>query len=180
MSWYSNLAADDRSNAKALIRVGAVIAAIDGLFSYGLFAYQSAGPAYETSRIPLFMWFAWFCMVPMVIFEFRRVKAAMHRPKLAVLYVILLGLDVAFIILMNATLFQHVGIRDVARNHITHSGFDAFYLSAMTITTVGYGDFVPATQAARWFALTEALLGYFLLAMLIATLVQAARGPKEP
>jgi len=36
---------------------------------------------------------------------------------------------------------------------------DAFYFSAMTITTVGYGDFVPTTDAGKIFAVAYSFIG---------------------
>lgn len=36
---------------------------------------------------------------------------------------------------------------------------DAFYYTIVTATTVGYGDAVPETQIARWFALSVVILG---------------------
>lgn len=36
---------------------------------------------------------------------------------------------------------------------------DAFYFSAMTITTVGYGDFVPTTDAGKMFAVAYSFIG---------------------
>jgi hypothetical protein len=42
------------------------------------------------------------------------------------------------------------------------------YFSAITITTVGYGDIVPLTHAARLLAASEATLGIVLLGWLVA------------
>ena len=44
----------------------------------------------------------------------------------------------------------------------THSGFIALYFLAITLSTVGYGDYIPADNIGRSFAATEALSGYFL------------------
>ena len=44
------------------------------------------------------------------------------------------------------------------------------YFSAVTITTVGYGDVVPLTGAARFFAALEATLGIILLGLFISSL----------
>jgi len=45
------------------------------------------------------------------------------------------------------------------------------YFSFMTLTTVGYGDILPASPSARGFAIVEAVVGQFYLAVLIAGLV---------
>jgi len=45
------------------------------------------------------------------------------------------------------------------------------YFSFMTLTTVGYGDIMPASPSARGLAVVEAVVGQFYLAVLIAGLV---------
>jgi voltage-gated potassium channel len=45
------------------------------------------------------------------------------------------------------------------------------YFSFMTLTTVGYGDIMPANGAARGLAVAEAVVGQFYVAVLIAGLV---------
>jgi voltage-gated potassium channel Kch len=45
------------------------------------------------------------------------------------------------------------------------------YFSFMTLTTVGYGDVTPRTQAAQTMALFEAVMGQIYLTVLIARLV---------
>jgi hypothetical protein len=44
------------------------------------------------------------------------------------------------------------------------SRLDAVYFSGVTITTVGYGDFVPGRPAARLLVLWEIATGIFLIA----------------
>lgn len=51
------------------------------------------------------------------------------------------------------------------------NGFDAFYLSFITICTVGFGDVRPVSQVARMLAVLEAITGMFYMALLIARLV---------
>ncbi|MCU0788953.1 MAG: potassium channel family protein [Verrucomicrobia bacterium] len=53
----------------------------------------------------------------------------------------------------------------------TLDGFDAFYLSFVTLCTVGYGDVRPVTHIARMVAVLEAIAGLFYMALLIARLV---------
>ena len=48
---------------------------------------------------------------------------------------------------------------------------DLLYYSFVTLTTVGYGDITPVTQAARSLAMLEALIGQLYPAILLARLV---------
>jgi voltage-gated potassium channel len=50
----------------------------------------------------------------------------------------------------------------------------AFYYTIVTLSTVGYGDIVPATPAARWFAISLLVIGLGVFASAIAS----ALGPK--
>jgi len=45
------------------------------------------------------------------------------------------------------------------------------YFSTITVATVGFGDIVPVTPAARLTTGLEAIVGQFYLAVVIATLV---------
>jgi Ion channel len=45
------------------------------------------------------------------------------------------------------------------------------YFSFVTLTTVGYGDIVPRSPAARTFVVIEAIMGQIYLAVLVARLV---------
>ncbi len=51
------------------------------------------------------------------------------------------------------------------------TGFNAFYISFVTLSTVGYGDIVPVSKVARMLATMEAITGTLYVAMLIARLV---------
>ena len=54
-------------------------------------------------------------------------------------------------------------------------GFNAFYFSFITLSTVGYGDITPVSRIARWLAATEAMTGMLYVAVLIARLVALYR-----
>jgi voltage-gated potassium channel Kch len=45
------------------------------------------------------------------------------------------------------------------------------YFSFVTLSTLGYGDIVPATRGAQALASMEALIGQFYLTVLVARLV---------
>jgi hypothetical protein len=47
----------------------------------------------------------------------------------------------------------------------------AIYFSFVTIATLGYGDVVPRSEAARGLAIVEAIAGQFYLAVMVARLV---------
>ena len=50
-------------------------------------------------------------------------------------------------------------------------GFNSLYFSFITLSTVGYGDIVPVSPAARMLAMTEAMTGTIYVAVLISRLV---------
>ena len=54
-------------------------------------------------------------------------------------------------------------------------GFNAFYFSFITLSTVGYGDITPVSKIARWLAATEAMTGLLYVTVLIARLVALYR-----
>ena len=58
-------------------------------------------------------------------------------------------------------------------------GFNAFYFSFVTLSTVGFGDVAPVSKVARTLAVMEAITGMFYVAVLIARLV-AMYSPARP
>jgi hypothetical protein len=61
----------------------------------------------------------------------------------------------------------------------TMAGFNAFYFSFITLSTVGYGDITPVSRIARWLAATEAMTGLLYVTVLIARLVSLYSSPKS-
>lgn len=60
-------------------------------------------------------------------------------------------------------------------------GHAFLYYSFVTLTTLGYGDILPVTSTARALAYTEAVLGQFYIAVLVAGLVSilASKGNRS-
>ena len=59
------------------------------------------------------------------------------------------------------------------------NGFNAFYFSFITLSTVGYGDITPLSRIARWLAALEAMTGLLYMTVLIARLVSLYSAPKS-
>jgi hypothetical protein len=58
-------------------------------------------------------------------------------------------------------------------------GFEQYmYFSYVTLSTVGYGDFTPATSVARALSVTEALTGQLYLVTIVAVLVSNVGRPR--
>jgi voltage-gated potassium channel len=53
----------------------------------------------------------------------------------------------------------------------TMTRFTAYYFSFVTLSTVGYGDVIPVSKAARELAVLEAITGTLFIAVLISRLV---------
>src|SRR6185437_6456691 len=59
------------------------------------------------------------------------------------------------------------------------NGFDGFYFSFITLSTVGFGDITPVSRMARWLAAMEAMTGLLYVAVLISRLVSLYSIPKS-
>jgi len=72
---------------------------------------------------------------------------------------------------------------DFARYHVD-AGADPLaaagvftYYSFVTLTTVGYGDIVPASATARWLVWLEAVFGQFYMAVFVSRLIGLQASP---
>jgi hypothetical protein len=62
---------------------------------------------------------------------------------------------------------------NIGGNFVPDPGpWNALYFSIITWTTVGYGDMTPPAGIARVVACVEAILGYVVMAFLIAALLK--------
>ncbi len=100
---------------------------------------------------------------------------------------LLLGLTGAFIFafleyLDPAAIITMEGVAAVIDGNqaLTRANFNEYiYFSFTSLTTLGYGDLIPATPLARVFAFLEAVIGQIFLAVLVARLVgmHISQGP---
>jgi hypothetical protein len=74
---------------------------------------------------------------------------------------------IALIIVSFASLFASSGIIK-SDDMIVKDFVSSIYFSLVTFTTLGYGDFKP-TEEIRFFAATEALLGYLCMGVFVGT-----------
>ena len=66
--------------------------------------------------------------------------------------------------------FRGAGVASAAPSLLQN---DMAYYSFVTLATLGYGDIVPASSIARSIAVTEALVGQFYVAVVVALLIGA-------
>jgi hypothetical protein len=89
--------------------------------------------------------------------------------------VLCLYLLIGLIFAVAFAVIQEIGTTDFFTTE--HGGRDDFlYFSYSTLTTVGYGDLVAATNLGRSLAITEALLGQIYLVTVVALFVGNLRG----
>jgi Ion channel len=97
----------------------------------------------------------------------RRVDANMLSA--GVVVYLMLGLLWSLAYMLLAQLLPGSFSFALADSHM--DGFNAFYFSFGTLTTVGFGDITPISKVARTLAVMEAVMGTFYLAILISRLV---------
>src|SRR5207253_8245022 len=81
------------------------------------------------------------------------------------------GWTFVYSILLELQPLSFATTSEVARNEYVGRILQLRYFSFMTLTTDGYGDIVPRSQAARTMTILEAVMGPFYLVALIGRLV---------
>jgi len=87
---------------------------------------------------------------------------------------LLIGMDFAMLGVLLSTAEGGAIIASVANPGSAITRSDIYYHSFITMTTVGYGDYVPLTGAAKTLALLEGILGQLFLVTVVARLVSVA------
>lgn len=103
----------------------------------------------------------------------------LHAPRVNA-EVLCAGLSI-YLLLGMAWMFAYILVSEWTPNSFTitagpdagHTldGFNAYYFSYITLSTVGYGDILPVSHVARMLAAAEGITGTLFMAVLIARLV---------
>ncbi|MBA7699284.1 hypothetical protein ES703_107975 [subsurface metagenome] len=126
-------------------------------FTIGLFWALSA-------MITCFLIFIW-----LVFFLSRRLKSRAGAVSYgdAILYILMLFVLLGGLITAFGPLYQRTGIIN-SEGSVVKDHDSCLYFSAVTFTTLGYGDFRP-TEQGRGIAAAEAIVGYIFLGLAIGT-----------
>ena len=54
--------------------------------------------------------------------------------------------------------------------------FDSFYFSVITFTTLGYGDILPLNNIAKAVVISEVLIGFVMLGLLVGIISRKVIG----
>ncbi len=99
-----------------------------------------------------------------------RLRSLLANPDRRLMEGVLLGLNLAVLILTFAWVHHQIGLMDVSgpAPRPTNDLGDALYFSIVTSTTLGYGDFIPLGPG-RPVAALQALVGYLILGILVSS-----------
>ncbi len=87
---------------------------------------------------------------------------------------LLMGMEFAVLHLLFSVAEGQAIIASIVTPDAPITRGDLYYHSFMTITTVGYGDFVPTSGSAKTLSLLESILGQLFLITVVARLVSVA------
>ena len=99
------------------------------------------------------------------------------NPRNTLRSLVLVVFSFAQIVIAFGILFGYTGIHASAQPDQTlHDPLLGIYFSAVTITTLGYGDFLPAPFLSRAFVLIELLVGFYFVATIVSSFVNRVKG----
>lgn len=87
---------------------------------------------------------------------------------LYLIFAVTFGYLYSFLHVLNPESFRGVPVEEMG---VVADAGEFFYFSLVTLTTLGYGDIVPATQSAQTYTTFEAVVGQLFLVVVVARLV---------
>jgi hypothetical protein len=170
--YWTFAAATIELSPKKSLRVPSLILAV-GSLSTTLFALYHPGRIRTVTALAIMALFFGYVSTVLFIHLGRPGKITSGRLYISVSLYLLLGIFYFAVFNLLDTLhpgsFVYAGIS--ADNQIRR--YSHLYFSLATLTTLGYGDIVPATPFARILSVLEAVTGVLYIAITVARLVAA-------
>jgi voltage-gated potassium channel len=159
------------SERKHLFTIAIVLSAISITATWLLVVFQEHWAVLfaHTCIIVLVAFFA----VTILGYVLRSGRITADRIFAAICVYMLIGYGWAFTYALLEEVFpaSFAGLAEIRPNDYNERVMQLRYFSFITLTTVGYGDVLPRSPAARTMAVLEAVMGQIYLAVLVARLV---------
>ena len=159
------------SERKHLFAIAIVLSAITIVGTGLLLAFRQPW-ALLVSHLSVVVLVAFFC-VTILSYVLGSGRVTSDKIFAAICVYMLIGYGWTFVysILLELQPQAFAATSEIARNDYVDRILQLRYFSFMTLTTVGYGDIVPSSPAARTMTILEALMGQFYLVALVGRLV---------
>jgi ion channel len=159
------------SERKHLFAIAVVLSAIT-ILGTGLLITFPQPWALLVSHSSIVVLVAFFCVTILsYVLDSGRVTSDKIFAAICVYMLIGYGWTFVYSILLELQPQSFAATSEVARNDYVGRILQLRYFSFMTLTTVGYGDIVPRSLAARTMTILEAVMGQFYLVALVGRLV---------
>ena len=155
-------------DSQTSFRIATVLMAV-ALVGFSIDAAQDYSSAWYIASLALFL----FLLIA-ILTALRQViyGLAMNPNRLYGAVCVYLLIGILWALMYNVLYSIHPNAFDgVGTVGVDEGQNEWIYYSFVTLTTLGYGDILPITRAARTLAYAEAIVGVFYMAMLVAALV---------
>jgi len=159
------------SDRKQLFRTAIFLSAISIVATCLLLAFPQHW-AVLVSHSSIILLAAFFC-VSILAYVLHSGRVTSDRIFAAICVYLLIGFAWSYVyaLLDEMQPGSFAALTETGRNDYVARVMQLRYFSFMTLTTVGYGDVLPRSSAARTMAALEAIMGQIYLAVLVARLV---------